>query len=118
MLIHVIIHVDNDNICFVHSVIGSAALRGLSGGELKRTNIGCEMLTDPAMLLLDEPTSGLDSSSAFVLMETVCRLAKEQNKVVIASIHQPSSQLYHMCDDLMLLAKGKVSKFLSLFIDC
>lgn len=66
------------------------------------------MLTDPSMLLLDEPTSGLDSTSAFILMETLCKLAKEKNKVVIASIHQPSSQLYHMCDDLMLLAKGKV----------
>lgn len=75
---------------------------------MKRANIGCEMLTDPSMILLDEPTSGLDSSSAFVLMENLCRMAKERDKVIIASIHQPSSQLYHMFDDLMLLAKGKV----------
>ena len=89
---------------------------GLSGGELKRANIGCEMLTDPSMLLLDEPTSGLDSSSALLLMETLCRLSKEQSKVIIASIHQPSSQLYHMCDDVMLLAKGKVRSYVILFM--
>ncbi|KPP69731.1 ATP-binding cassette sub-family G member 2-like, partial [Scleropages formosus] len=46
------------------SKVGTQLIRGISGGERKRTNIGMELIIDPSVLFLDEPTTGLDASTA------------------------------------------------------
>ena len=42
--------------------IGNNLIRGVSGGERKRTSIGVELLTNPSMIFLDEPTTGFDEN--------------------------------------------------------
>jgi len=44
-----------------------------------------------------QPTSGLDSTTALKLVHTMRSLASG-GRVVIASIHQPSSRLYQQMD--------------------
>lgn len=39
-------------------LIGNAFIKGVSGGERKRTCVAMELLTKPSLLFLDEPTSG------------------------------------------------------------
>ncbi|CAA7405913.1 unnamed protein product [Spirodela intermedia] len=79
--------------------IGNWHLRGISGGEKKRLAIALEILTRPPLIFLDEPTSGLDSASAFF------------GRTVVASIHQPSSEVFALFDDLCLLSGGEAVYF-------
>ncbi|KAL2332853.1 hypothetical protein Fmac_014066 [Flemingia macrophylla] len=85
--------------------IAGGYLKGISGGERKRTCIGYEILVDPSLLLLDEPTSGLDSTSANKLLLTLQGLAKA-GMTIITTIHQPSSRIFHMFDKLLLISEG------------
>ena len=86
--------------------IGNVFFRGVSGGERRRCSIGMELITKPQILLLDEPTSGLDALSARMICETLVRMAS-QGRTVIATIHQPSSQVFQLFDRLLLLSRGQ-----------
>ncbi|VDN17567.1 unnamed protein product [Dibothriocephalus latus] len=51
--------------------IGTELVRGVSGGERKRTSIGMEIIADPSVLFLDEPTTGLDAFTAGSVIQTL-----------------------------------------------
>ncbi|XP_022754233.1 ABC transporter G family member 15-like [Durio zibethinus] len=92
------------------TVIGNWHLRGISGGEKKRLSIALEILTMPKILFLDEPTSGLDSASAFFVVQSLRNIARD-GRTVISSIHQPSSEVFALFDDLFLLSGGETVYF-------
>lgn len=81
--------------------------RGISGGEKRRVGIACELVTSPSILFLDEPTSGLDAFNAFNVVECLVSLAKNYNRTVIFTIHQPRSNIVSLFDHLILLARGR-----------
>ena len=72
--------------------MGGFYIKGLSGGERKRTSIGYELVTNPKLLLLDEPTSGLDSSTAFSIGLLLQKEAK-RGMSILCTIHSLSSDL-------------------------
>ncbi|KAL8667172.1 MAG: hypothetical protein Q9168_007306 [Polycauliona sp. 1 TL-2023] len=81
--------------------------RGISGGEKRRVGIACELVTSPSILFLDEPTSGLDAFNAFNVVECLVNLARNFNRTIIFTIHQPRSNIVALFDHLVLLARGK-----------
>lgn len=93
------------------TLMGGPMMPGLSGGERKRASIACELLTNPWLILLDEPTTGLDSSSAAGLMKSIKDYAISHNKIVVSTIHQPSTSLFYLFDDLLLLSQGQTAYY-------
>ena len=81
--------------------------RGISGGEKRRVGIACELVTSPSILFLDEPTSGLDAHNAYNVIECLVNLARNYNRTVVFTIHQPRSNIVALFDQLILLAKGR-----------
>ncbi|XP_076152100.1 broad substrate specificity ATP-binding cassette transporter ABCG2d isoform X1 [Alosa pseudoharengus] len=88
------------------SKVGTQLIRGISGGERKRTNIGMELVIDPSVLFLDEPTTGLDASTANSVLLLLKRMASH-GRTIIMSIHQPRYSIYRLFDSLTLLVSGK-----------
>ncbi|XP_058817832.1 ATP-binding cassette sub-family G member 4-like isoform X2 [Topomyia yanbarensis] len=82
-------------------------VKNLSGGELKRLAIGVELVSDPKVMLLDEPTSGLDTVTSYQVLNYVQSLTFHQNRVIICVVHQPSSNLLRLFDDVLVISKGR-----------
>ncbi|GFS06723.1 ATP-binding cassette sub-family G member 2-like [Elysia marginata] len=95
--------------CMVGYVVqvGTEFIRGVSGGERKRCNIGMELIISPPVLFLDEPTTGLDASTANAVMNLLKRMS-EKGRNIIFSIHQPRYSIFRLFDSLMLLSHGHV----------
>jgi ABC-type multidrug transport system ATPase subunit len=87
--------------------VGDPLNKVLSGGQRKRLNIALELMREPALLFVDEPTSGLSSMDS----EKIINLLKRQTfkeKLVITTIHQPSSDIYKLFDKIIVLDQGGV----------
>uniref|UniRef100_A0A1B6K9B6 ABC transporter domain-containing protein n=1 Tax=Graphocephala atropunctata TaxID=36148 RepID=A0A1B6K9B6_9HEMI len=80
-------------------------ISALSGGERKRLSLATQVLTDPPILYCDEPTTGLDSYNASSVV-TVLQTLTKRGMTIVCTIHQPSSDVYTMFDQVCLLVPG------------
>jgi len=85
--------------------VGNDLIRGISGGEKKRTSIGVELLINPSIMFLDEPTTGLDSTTALHVIQFLNKLAKN-GRTIVSTIHQPSSEIFAEFDRLIIMVQG------------
>ncbi|KAF1861455.1 hypothetical protein Lal_00025782, partial [Lupinus albus] len=97
----------------VDTRIGGCGSKGISGGQKRRVSICIEILTRPKLLFLDEPTSGLDSAASYYVMSRISSLNQKDGiqRTIIASIHQPSNEVFQLFHNLCLLSSGKTVYF-------
>lgn len=71
------------------------------------------------MLFCDEPSTGLDSFSAYSVVSTLKELAGYSNepklfqkpsdsRIVVISIHQPTSDIFHLFTNIILMNAGRI----------
>ncbi|MEP1032334.1 ATP-binding cassette domain-containing protein [Ekhidna sp.] len=85
--------------------VGDPLNKTISGGQRKRLNIALELMREPSVLFVDEPTSGLSSMDSEKMMMLLKDLTRK-GKLVVAIIHQPSSEIFKLFDRLWILDKG------------
>lgn len=66
----------------------------LSGGEQQRVAVARAIAASPSIVLADEPTAALDSENGHAVMALLARIAKEQNRSVLAVTHDPRTLGY------------------------
>lgn len=85
--------------------VGDPLNKKISGGQRKRLNIALELIREPAVLFLDEPTSGLSSRDSENIMDLLKELTLK-GKLIFVVIHQPSSDIFKMFSQLLMLDEG------------
>ncbi|KAJ5302424.1 hypothetical protein N7508_007287 [Penicillium antarcticum] len=93
------------------TLVGTPIRKGISGGQKRRVSVASQLITCPKILFLDEPTSGLDSTASYEVMSYAKELARLNNIIIIASIHQPSTTTFQLFDKLLLLSGGRTCFF-------
>ncbi len=96
---------DLNQLDVAHIRVGSPLDKTISGGQRKRLNIALELIREPSVLLVDEPTSGLSSADSLHVV-SLLKAQAAAGRLVVAVIHQPSSDVYKMFDRLWMLDTG------------
>jgi ABC-type multidrug transport system ATPase subunit len=90
-----------------NNLVGTLLRQGISTGQKRRLSVAAHLMSAPRVLFLDEPTSGLDSEASYSVMAFVRQVARANNLIIVASIHQPSSETFALFDKVLLLSGGK-----------
>ncbi|MFW9783051.1 MAG: ABC transporter ATP-binding protein [Candidatus Heimdallarchaeota archaeon] len=87
-------------------------IRNLSHGMKQKVEIIRVLMHEPSILFLDEPFSGLDFKATKLLINLLQNLKKGKNVTIILTTHKIDvlSKIY---DDLIILKKGKINKFIT-----
>ncbi|KXS10981.1 P-loop containing nucleoside triphosphate hydrolase protein [Gonapodya prolifera JEL478] len=85
--------------------VGNTMIKGISGGEKRRLNIGLGMICNPKVLIIDEATTGLDSSAAQIVARTLYSIARSGRTVVVTS-QQTRTEIFELFDSVLVLAGG------------
>ncbi len=105
---------ENDNNIIVKCIenVGLLDLKNklineLSGGQLQRVFLARAFAQDPEVILLDEPTNHLDLKCQIEILEYLNKWTKENNKIVVAVLHD-LNLVQSFGESVLMLNNGEV----------
>jgi ABC-2 type transport system ATP-binding protein len=78
----------------------------LSGGQLRRLDMGLALIGDPELVFLDEPTTGFDPSARRAAWDVIAGL-RDLGKTIFLTTHY-MDEAEALADQIVILAAGKV----------
>lgn len=78
----------------------------LSGGQLQRVFLARTFAQDPEIILLDEPTNHLDLRCQIEILDYLTKWSKENNKIVVAVLHD-LNLVQSFGDSVLMLKDGE-----------
>ena len=77
-----------------------------SGGMMRRLNIACSLLHDPAIVLLDEPTAGVDPQSRERIYEMLLQIRASGVSVLVTTHHLEEAE--QRCERIVIIDRGRI----------
>jgi putative ABC transport system ATP-binding protein len=82
-----------------------AKARQLSGGQQQRVAIARALVADAGVLLCDEPTASLDGKTGRDVLDTLARLARDEDRAVVIVTHD--DRVLRIADRLIHVEDGR-----------
>ena len=79
----------------------------LSGGQRQRVALARALMQQPKILLLDEPLSALDERMKVMLQDKLLEINRNLGVTILLVTHD-SSEMYKLCDRILLFEKGRI----------
>ena len=83
-----------------------ARVRTLSGGQLRRLDLGLALVGDPELVFLDEPTTGFDPAARRQAWETILGLRALGKTILLTTHYMEEAQT--LADRLGILRDGRI----------
>lgn len=87
------------------SDVADRLIKNLSKGYKQRVGIAQTLLGNPKVIILDEPTVGLDPIQVVEIRDLIKNLGKKHTVILSSHI---LSEVQQMCDEIIIIAKGKL----------
>uniref|UniRef100_V5EA64 ATP-binding multidrug cassette transport protein n=2 Tax=Kalmanozyma brasiliensis (strain GHG001) TaxID=1365824 RepID=V5EA64_KALBG len=90
-----------------NTIVGDQAVRGVSGGERKRTTISEALATRASVIAWDNSTRGLDASTALDYARSLRIITDLAQRSTIATLYQVSESIFDLFDRVAVIDQGR-----------